>query len=189
MPLRFSSVLALAAAILIAGCGGSKTPSGSGGSPQNSAGLAAVYKFSSCMRDHGVTNFPDPQVSDHGSSQSVRLAVNPTITGSPNFKSAQTDCVHLLPAPGKFNGPKPAQHTQALVAFAACMREHGFPRFPDPTQQGQLSPQAIQSAGINLQAPAVLPAADACTSVTHGMITKADVARAIANDATSQSAG
>lgn len=196
MLLRFSSVLALAAAVLIAGCGGSNAPSGSstgsGGSQKRAVNLASVYKFSACMRDNGVTNFPDPQVSNQGGSQSVRVQINPSITGSPDFKSAQKTCAHLLPAPGKFNGPNPAQvrqRTQALVAFAGCMRQHGFSRFPDPNAQGQLSPAAIQSSGINLQAPAVQPVADACTSVTHGVVTKADVAQAIANDSASQSAG
>lgn len=87
------------------------------------------------------------------------------------------------------SGPSPAQHqaqTQDLIAFAQCMRKHGFSRFPDPNTQGQLSPTQIQSAGINLKAPALQPAADACTSVTHGLLTKADVAQAIAVGSGSQ---
>jgi hypothetical protein len=35
----------------------------------------------------------------------------------------------------------------------------------------------LASAGINVHEPAVVRAADACVSVTHGVITKADVAR------------
>jgi hypothetical protein len=40
----------------------------------------------------------------------------------------------------------------------------------------------VTQAGINLHQPAVLQAADACVGVTHGLITKAAVARAT-NDA------
>jgi hypothetical protein len=38
----------------------------------------------------------------------------------------------------------------------------------------------VASAGINLHQPAVLQAGDACVSVTHGVITKAAVARFVA---------
>jgi hypothetical protein len=38
----------------------------------------------------------------------------------------------------------------------------------------------LATAGIALHQPAVLDAADACVSVTHGLITKASVARFVA---------
>ena len=67
------------------------------------------------------------------------------------------------------------------------MRKHGFPNFPDPTSQGQLTLEMITHAGINLQQPAVLQAGDACVPVSHGQITKSDVAQAVANPSTSGS--
>ena len=67
-----------------------------------------------------------------------------------------------------------------FVAFARCLRTHGFPNFPDPTATGQLSHEMLASAGINLHQPGVIPAADACTGVTHGAITKAAVAQFVA---------
>ena len=54
------------------------------------------------------------------------------------------------------------------MAFAHCMRSHGFLSFPDPTSRGQVTPQMLANAGINLQQPAVLQSGDACVSVTHG---------------------
>jgi hypothetical protein len=60
------------------------------------------------------------------------------------------------------------------------MRAHGFRSFPDPTTSGQISHEMLATAGINVHQPAALQAADACVSVTHGAITKADVARFIA---------
>jgi hypothetical protein len=133
------------------------------------------------MRDHGVTNFPDPQVNGNH----LTIQINPSITASPAFKSAQKACAYLLPpGAGQINGPSPAQQkarTEGLLAFAACVRNHGFPSFPDPDSQGRLTLQMIAQAGINLHQPAVLQAGDACVSASHGQITKADVARAIAN--------
>jgi hypothetical protein len=38
----------------------------------------------------------------------------------------------------------------------------------------------IDAAGINLHQPAVLQAGDACVGVTHGLLTKAAVARFVA---------
>ncbi len=67
------------------------------------------------------------------------------------------------------------------------MRTHGFPSFPDPTSQGRLTLAMITQAGINLQQPAVLQAGDACVSVSHGQITKGDVAQAVANPSASGS--
>ena len=42
----------------------------------------------------------------------------------------------------------------------------------------------IAHAGINLRQPAVLQAGDACVSVSHGQITRSDVAQAVANPST-----
>ena len=67
-----------------------------------------------------------------------------------------------------------------MLAFARCLRSHGFPSFPDPTSSGELTHEMLASAGIDLHQPAVLQAADACVSVTHGVITRADVARFVA---------
>ena len=60
-----------------------------------------------------------------------------------------------------------------MLAFARCMRSHGFPSFPDPTSTGELTHEMLANAGINLHQPAVVQAADACVGVTHGVITKA----------------
>ena len=93
-----------------------------------------------------------------------------------------TACQHLLPGGGSHSQPTPASpaQTAALLAFARCLRSHGFPSFPDPTSSGDVTHEMLASAGIDLQQPAVVQAADACTSVTHGLITRAVVARFVA---------
>jgi hypothetical protein len=129
------------------------------------------------MRSHGVPNIPDPATTPRQFKQSLT-------TQSPAFRSAVLVCQHLLP--GGRLGPRSqsAAHTQAQIAaalaFARCIRSHGFPTFPDPTRTGDISRAMLANAGINLHQPAVLQAADACVSVTNGLLTRAGVARFIA---------
>ncbi|HWF55765.1 MAG TPA: hypothetical protein VG223_14100, partial [Solirubrobacteraceae bacterium] len=82
-------VLLAAAALLIAACGGSKKPPTTSAVGSHSSGTNAAYRFSACMRTHGVTNFQDPKVSTNGNQVKVAIHVDPAITGSPSFKSAQ----------------------------------------------------------------------------------------------------
>lgn len=182
---------ALAAAglmLIVAGCGGnSPSPSSTNASAAHAQGpRGAAQRFSACMRSHGVANFPDPVVhvssSGGATSASVGIRVTPGLKDSPAFKSATAACQHILPGPNNGQGPSPAQQqarTRAMVAFAQCLRTHGFPHFPDPDAQGDLSVQTINAAGIDIHTPALLTAGKACTSVTHGQITPAQVVRAI----------
>jgi hypothetical protein len=182
---RLPSRTALAAVtvVLLAACGGSSTSSGpgSGGSSHKAFTVSSTDKYPVCMRAHGVTSFPDPQVNGN----TLKIQITPSIIGSPAFKSAQKVCAHLLPTEAdKINVPSPAQQkarSEGMLAFAACMRKHGFSSFPDPTSQGQLTLEMITQAGINPQQPAVLQAGDACVPVSHGQITSGDVAQAVGN--------
>jgi hypothetical protein len=136
------------------------------------------------MRDHGVTNFPDPKVSNPGPGQTAIAMVAPaTLSKSPRFKTAFTACRGIMPKPANSNPAQLAQVQQArkhdLLAFARCLRAHGLTNFPDPTSQGQLTLEMVHNAGVDLHAPDVLPAARACVGVTNGAITWADVERAI----------
>jgi hypothetical protein len=186
-PLRRGVAAVVAAVVLMAitaGCGGSSpssssTNSASAANSQSPGGPAR--RFSACMRSHGLANFPDPVVHVSGNSASVGIKITPALANSPRFKAAQAACNHILPSPTD-NGPSPPQQqvrTRAMVAFAQCLRTHGFPRFPDPNAHGELSLEMVNAAGIDLHTPALLTAAKGCTSVTHGQITPAQVVRAI----------
>jgi hypothetical protein len=167
---------AIAAAAMIAACGsGSPSSPSSGGRLTQAQIQQDLVRFVGCMRSHRVRNLPDPITSPREFKDALG-------TTTPTFQSAANACQHLLPGGRLVSVPAPHSQAQiaAMLAFARCMRSHGFPNFPDPTSTGLVSLQMLASAGINLQQPAVLPAADACVSVTHGMITKADVARVAA---------
>jgi hypothetical protein len=68
----------------------------------------------------------------------------------------------------------------AMLAFARCLRGHGFSTFPDPSSTGGVTHEMLATAGINLHQPALVQAADGCVGVTHGTITRAAVARFVA---------
>jgi hypothetical protein len=176
----------LAAATLIAACGGSGShgsnqPAGSQTVSLNGVRMTVasanhdLRRFAACMRSHGVQGLPDPVAEPAAFKHSLSAT-------SPNFQAGMTACGHLLP--GQQQGDQGPAHThqqiEAMLAFARCIRGHGFNRFPDPTSTGSLTHQMLAQAGIDLHQPAVVRTADACVHVTHGLLTRADVARFIA---------
>jgi hypothetical protein len=171
-----ASVAAFAAvSLLTAGCGGSSTTVATTTTPRPNGALA----YARCMRSHGVTNFPDPSTAGGADKEAVVAALQ--AVSSSQAQAAQTACMHVNGgSPGTGQSAAQSQtHTGAMLAFARCLRTHGFPSFPDPTS-GQITHEMLAQAGINLHQPAVLQAADACVSVTHGFITKTDVDKFIA---------
>jgi hypothetical protein len=79
------------------------------------------------MRSHGVPGFPDP---NNSGGWTVNPSTNSSFTG---HQSARAACAHLYPNQGKALAD-PAQRAQQLrrgLEFAACMRRHGIPNFPD----------------------------------------------------------
>jgi len=180
-----------ATAILAAGCGGGSSPGvaslnsstatsvSSPAGPPTQAELQReqhdATRFAVCMRAHGVP-IPNPTVAPRAFKNAF------SAQSSPAFRSAYTVCGHFLPAG---HGPNQStarsqRQTAALLAFARCLQGHGFPGFPDPNSSGELTHEMLASAGIDLHQPAVVRAADACTRVTHGVITKAVVAHFVA---------
>jgi hypothetical protein len=173
-------LLALLFAPVIAGCG-SNNPTTTASANGSNSGASAAYAFSRCMRAHGLPNFPDPKVSVSPGHTSVAIAVNPSETASPKFKSAQQACQGILPAP-----MTPAQqqaHDQAkkryLLAFALCLRTNGIRGFPDPDATGKLTLQMVAAAGVDIHTPKFLAAAKACVGVTHGAITLPQIQAAV----------
>lgn len=122
-----------AAAVLLAGCGSSHPPTPAPSAQASHKFAAGAYRYSACMRNHGVTNFPDPKVSTHNGGVSVMIAAAGVDFNSPVEKSAQSACQGLLPAPA-VAGPTRGQpgRVQAFLAFARCMRARASSAFPIP---------------------------------------------------------
>jgi hypothetical protein len=169
----------MVAAAVIAACGSNlpKSPSASSsGGHTYAQTMQDDVRFAACMRAHGVPNFPHLTSPYAFKDWAVSSAAQ-----SPANQLAETDCQHLLPGglgPGQDAAQSQAQ-IAATLAFARCVRGHGFPSFPDPANQGQLSPQMLTAAGIDLHQPELLRAGLACAPVTHGLITRAAVEQAV----------
>jgi hypothetical protein len=170
-------VAVAAFSMIAAGCGGGPSKAGVasiGTTTTEGAGAAAASgsspggelgEYSSCMRSHGVTSFPDPAA--FGSSAGIRAAkgrmaqIAASEVSSATFQKAQRDCA-------KYYGPptQPAhvsrQEIQKLLAVSRCMRAHGIPDFPDPNPiTGHLG----TAAGIDETSPQVLAALRACSAL------------------------
>jgi predicted small secreted protein len=146
---RLVVVLALAAAPLLAACGGQ---AGEGQAGDDVA--AAATDFARCMRDHGF-EVPDPTFDEDGLP---RFGDMPGRVTDPAFDDARRTCAgplhDALAAAGK-EVDKPTD-TAALLPFARCMREQGID-FPDPVPE---EPLRIPKAAFG--SPAWEPAVRAC---------------------------
>jgi hypothetical protein len=109
------------------------------------------------MRSHGVPNFPDP--SPGGGFDIPPQSAVGAEEGSPAFGAAQTACAKLQPG-----GPAPPRITgeqvHQMFLKARCIRQHGFPNFPDPSLGRGLIPP-----DWNNEAPEAITARKACARV------------------------
>ena len=164
----------LAATLVLAACGSggpgvaslgaagsSPTPSGGSGSKAQSS-----VTFSQCMRQHGITNFPDPgsrgEVSINGGPGSG-LDIN-----SPQFQSAQAACRSLLPNNGVPDPSQQAAFQAAALAVSRCMRAHGIADFPDPQFHSTGGGGGVTLKlpdSINAKSPQFQAAMQACQSL------------------------
>jgi hypothetical protein len=173
-------------AVTAAGCGTRPTSAGVAQLPsatttttttsQNAGSLTGkskrdgLYRFSACMRSHGVPNFPDPQPTGGGVSLAIDShdGLNPD---APQFKAASKGCETLLPNDGKAD-PEAVAHDRAqMLKFSACMRSHGLADFPDPTVSGggvQLSLGNKRNTSLDPNAPVFQGAQKACQSLMPG---------------------
>jgi hypothetical protein len=143
---------ALALAGLIgAGCSNEPAEDRGGGSNTNAT---KAMKFAECMRDNGVSEFPDPPASGG-------LTIDGVLNGSsldpsaPAWKQAIGACRDLQP-PG-FTGDEEvtAEEQEARLEFAQCIRDNGVKDFPDPAEDEplvntNLIPSAAEPGGMTI---------------------------------------
>jgi hypothetical protein len=131
--MRIKTLLATGALVLAtAACGGNgDQPSAT---PTTTARDAQAVKYSQCMRENGVPDFPDPvdgRIQLRGQQGSD---LDPESAG---FKKAQEACKQYEPVgPGK-DGQNGQQQAQALK-WVQCMRQNGVPNMPDPQADGRM---------------------------------------------------
>jgi hypothetical protein len=114
------------------------------------------------MRRNGVPSFPDPNAQGQ-----ISANIDP---GSAQFEQAQQACRKLMPHGGT---PSPAQQEQSrrsALAFSACMRSHGEPKFPDPQfgSGGSVRLKISVGSGVDPGSPQFQAAQKACQSDLPG---------------------
>lgn len=171
MRVRTAAVLGLllALASTATGCarpGGGDGVASAGGTPTASASSAAgnsrpdpvkdqenFLKYAQCMRDHGV-DMPDPKMDGGGISMMI-----PDGTDKMKVDAANTECKKLLPNGGEPMKADPGMQ-EKMRKFAQCMREHGVPDFPDPSEDGGI--RLDGSSGLDPQSETFKNAENAC---------------------------
>jgi hypothetical protein len=136
-----------ALAIGAAACsGGHPTPqvATATGAPHTTATVAPagvtqlVHTAAQCLRDHGIPNFPDPVLDSHGHLQADDQLLNSLPAAV--AQSVKNACKTLIDAAqASVDAAQPAatpQELQQATNFARCMRQHGWPHFPDPNAHG-----------------------------------------------------
>jgi hypothetical protein len=157
-----AAIIATAAlALLATACSGSASPTSPGNSADaaGSATSPSAVGYSHCIRSHGVPSYPDPGSNGQlpkGDAQQFGVSTS-------QYQAAQQACQHLLPTGGSLAQQQyqcmensdcaPALVQQMMAAdmkVARCMRSHGVPNFPDPTNGGSSGPIFnITNAGIS----------------------------------------
>jgi hypothetical protein len=143
------AALLAAIAVLIAACGATHP---NAGPPAGQTPYQQALAYAHCMRAHGDPGFPDPN--------SQGLFPHPA--GS-QYASATRACGHLLPAQ-RLTPAEKRQHVAQALKFAACMRTHGYPDFPDPIVSSGGTAVGFGFSGIDTSSPQFHRAWQACRS-------------------------
>jgi len=187
--LRPLAALAMVAmvAVISAGCGGTRSSGGTStagpagttrtasstdtasstgtGGNKNLTARDKAVKFTECMRENGVGDFPDPNAS--GEFPSFGISVSPA-----EWKKALGACKELQP-PGSLSAKLSPEQLSTALKFAQCMRENGVKDFPDPVNGQPLIdttriPSANRPGGMTILNAAGQKCRDLLTAAMEG---------------------
>lgn len=164
------TVVLASAVVLAAGCGSSGPKTST---PTTPSQIAKAAKYTKCLRQHGLSNFPDPKAITENGTPTVTIAFPAGSTNAPQFNAATGACNHLYPRNGgggnqRVIGKGGLAH---ILAFARCMRRHGVANFPDPPSPGSGPHQGPPFPGVDWGSSGVQADAKACIPASDGMIT------------------
>lgn len=171
--LRIVPVAALVVAALAA-CGSSKSATvlSLGGASHTQAiappgSLTGARAAVACARKHGMTGVPDPAIGTNGQVTIPGGTPNPT----PAVRSACATQIRAAETESSTLPNLSASDMQALLRWAACMRAHGLPRWPDPNAQGEFHVRSAD-AGASMT---YSRAEAACRSLPGGTLAREDI--------------
>jgi hypothetical protein len=143
------------------------SPAAGSSSTNNATNYSDALKYTQCMRTHGVLDFPDP-ISGIPFKRGLAAHEAGIDTSSSQFGKANLACQHLLANGGVPSGAQAQEAVAEALQLAQCMRSHGVPNFPDPTESnGQLSLQ-LSGSGLDANSPQYRAANAACKQYTPG---------------------
>jgi hypothetical protein len=138
-------------ALIGAGCGGNESSSGGN---TTAATQEKAVKFAQCMRENGISQFPDPDASGQLTIDGVLngSSIDPSST---TWTAAIAACKDLQPPGFTGDGERSAGEQDAALQFAQCIRDNGVPDFPDPANGQPLVdtnriPSASTSHGMSI---------------------------------------
>jgi hypothetical protein len=156
------------------------TPAGSAGVALTSASLSdltqAFLEYAQCARTHGLPDLPDPVVDEQGNDSYPGFPGG----GRPQWPtSVLTGCSTVWDHVHAVRSAYDASHGRAergggamtpaqALAFSRCIRQHGFPTYPDPGPDGTVrdAPPGFDKRALSEAAKAAIVA---CTpQVSHG---------------------
>jgi hypothetical protein len=147
-----------------------KTDTGSSSGDTTAAHEQAV-KFAECMRNNGVSKFPDPDAS--GKYTIDEIANGSSVdTSTAAWQKAIDACKNLQP-PGFTGHKRSPQEQENALKFAQCIRVNGVPDFPDPTVDEPLVdtnriPSAAGNGGMSILNAAMKKCSDIVADQLRG---------------------
>jgi hypothetical protein len=164
--------LAAFALVALIGVGCGSSDSGGGGGSAVAANQEKAVKFAQCMRENGVSQFPDPDASGE-------LTIDGVVNGSgidpdgPTWQQAIDACKDLQPPGFTGGGERSSDQQEAALEFAQCIREHGVPDFPDPVSGQPLVdtnriPSSNTSRGMSILNAAMKTCGDLAAEAMRG---------------------
>jgi hypothetical protein len=156
--MRRTLLAVIAACALLAGCAGQKNDgegvatagdatTSASADPNEGDVAAQTAKFAQCMRDNGV-DMPDPEVDDDGRVAFKAPAGGANAADREKVQAAHEKCKQHLP-----NGGQPPklsdEDLEKMRKFSQCMRENGYPDFPDPQPEGGIRIEGGQDSDMD----------------------------------------
>jgi len=152
--LRTLTALTALSVLALIGVGCSNEPAENGNTGNSNANQEQAVKFAECMRDNGVSEFPDPDASGG-------LTIDGVVNGSsldpsaPAWQSAIAACEDLQPTGFTGDEEVTAQEQETRLEFAQCIRDNGVQDFPDPAPGDPLVdttriPSAATEGGMSI---------------------------------------
>ena len=156
-------------ALIGAGCGGS---SSGGNGNTTAANQEKAVKFAQCMRENGISQFPDPDASGNLTIDGV-LNGSSIDSDSQTWKQAVDACKDLQPPGFTGGGPRSSGEQEAALQFAQCIRDNGVPDFPDPADGQPLVdtnriPSAATANGMSILNAAMRKCGDFAAEAMRG---------------------